>query len=112
MMTVINMKVTRQKLMQTAILDKIDRDHLSLNTDSVRRSLQTVRDHVSRSPYFTELLDRWEPITYAQDKDLALDHARSWVEHLNSASTGQSVGADDRDQSGPQAGRSVTPTGQ
>ncbi len=27
-MTVINMKVTRQKLLQTAILDKVEREHL------------------------------------------------------------------------------------
>lgn len=66
-MTVINMKVTRQKLMQTAILDKVDREHLPLNTDRVRRSLQTVREHVSRSPYFTDLLDRWEQIVEGND---------------------------------------------
>jgi hypothetical protein len=49
-MTVVNMKVTRQKLMQTAILNKVEREHLPLDTVRVRRSLQSVREHVSRSP--------------------------------------------------------------
>ncbi|MGW4482021.1 hypothetical protein [Rhodococcus triatomae] len=66
-MTVVNLEVTRQKLMQAAILNKVEREHLPLNTDRVRRSLQTVRDHVSRSPYFTDMLDRWEQIIDEND---------------------------------------------
>ena len=66
-MAVVNFKVARQKLMQTAVLNKIDREHLSLDTDPVRRSLRTVREHVSRSPYFTTLLDRWEQIVRDND---------------------------------------------
>lgn len=65
----VNMKLARQKLMQTAILDKIERDHLRLDTEAVRRSLQTVREHVSASPYFTTLLDRWEHIVVTNDID-------------------------------------------
>lgn len=61
-MAVVNFKVARQKLMQAAVLNKIDREHLALDTDPIRRSLRTVREHVSRSPYFTEMLDRWEQI--------------------------------------------------
>ena len=66
-MTVVNMKVTRQKLMQTAILNKVEREHLPLDTVRVRRSLQSVREHVSRSPYFTDFLDRWERIVEDND---------------------------------------------
>lgn len=66
-MTVVNFKVARQKLMQIAVLNKIDREHLSLDTDPVRRSLQTVRENVSRSPYFTEMLDRWDQIVRDND---------------------------------------------
>lgn len=66
-MTVVNMKVTRQKLMQTAILNKVEREHLPLDTVRVRRSPQSVREHVSRSPYFTDFLDRWERIVEDND---------------------------------------------
>lgn len=66
-MTVDNFKVARQKLMQAAVLDKIDRENLALDTDLIRRSLQTVREHVSRSPYFTEMLHRWEQIVRDND---------------------------------------------
>lgn len=66
-MTVVNMKVTRQKLMQTAVLNKIDREHLSVDTDKVRRSLDTIRRHVSRGPLMTSYLDRWEQIVRDND---------------------------------------------
>lgn len=68
-MTVINMKVTRQKLMQTAVLDKINREHLSVDTDEVHRSLQTIRRHVSRGPLMQRYLDRWERIIRDNDLD-------------------------------------------
>lgn len=55
-MAVVNFKAARQKLMQAAVLNKIGRENLALDTDLLRRSLQTVREHVSRSPYFTEML--------------------------------------------------------
>lgn len=66
-MTAVNMKVVRQKLMQTTILNKVERDHLALNTERVRQSLQTVRDNVSRSPYLVQMLDRWEEIIQNND---------------------------------------------
>ncbi|MDT2010229.1 hypothetical protein FXW78_54215 [Rhodococcus opacus] len=68
-MTVVNRKVVRQKLMQTAILDKIDREHLSVDTDEVRRSLHTIRRHVSRGPLMTRYLDSWERIIRDNDID-------------------------------------------
>ncbi|NKR30072.1 hypothetical protein GS966_25715 [Rhodococcus hoagii] len=68
-MTVVNMKVTRQKLMQTAVLNKIDREHLSVDTDKVRRNLDTIRRHVSRGPLMTSYLNRWEQIVHDNDID-------------------------------------------
>ncbi|ORJ97505.1 hypothetical protein A6F55_21320 [Prescottella equi] len=68
-MTVVNMKVTRQKLMQTAVLHKIEREHLSVDTDKVRRSLDSIRRHVSRGPLMTSYLDRWERIVRDNDID-------------------------------------------
>lgn len=61
-MTVVNLKVTRQKLMQSAVLEKIDREHLSVDTDDVRRSLETIRQHVSSGPLMLRYLNRWERI--------------------------------------------------
>ncbi|MGF7123320.1 hypothetical protein AB4Z09_20660 [Rhodococcus sp. TAF43] len=66
-MTVVNMKVTRQKLMQSAVLTKIDREHLSVDTDKVRRNLDTIRQHVSRGPLMTSYMDRWEQIVRDND---------------------------------------------
>lgn len=68
-MTVVNMKVTRQKLMQKAILNKIEREHLSVDTDAVQRSLDTIRRNVSRGPLMTSYLDRWERIVRDNDID-------------------------------------------
>ncbi|WP_430332938.1 hypothetical protein [Rhodococcus sp. ACT016] len=68
-MTVVNMKVTRQKLMQMAVLNKIDREHLSVDTDKVRRNLDTIRQHVSRDPLMTSYMDRWEQIVRDNDID-------------------------------------------
>lgn len=68
-MSAVNFKLLRQKLMQSAILDKVERDHLALDTERVGRSLQVVREHVSASPYFTDLLDRWEQIIDTNDVD-------------------------------------------
>lgn len=45
---VVTRKVFRQKMLQAAILAKIDRENLRIDTDLVCESLQTVRRHVSR----------------------------------------------------------------
>ncbi|MBY6414424.1 hypothetical protein HQ346_22625 [Rhodococcus sp. BP-252] len=66
-MPVMNMKATRQRLMQKAILNKIERDHLSIDTDAVRQSLETIRRNASRDPLMTSYLDWWEQIIRNSD---------------------------------------------
>ncbi|MBT2268261.1 hypothetical protein [Rhodococcus erythropolis] len=39
------LKAVRKKLVHEAVLDVIDREHLSINTDKVRARLQTNREH-------------------------------------------------------------------
>ena len=52
----------RQKLMQSAVLNKIDREGLSIDTEPVRRSLDTIRRHVGHSPLMDHYLGRWDEI--------------------------------------------------
>lgn len=61
-------KVVRQQLMQSAILAKIDREHLRIDTDRIREALKVTREHVS-GRYFTAMLDRWEQIVDDNDID-------------------------------------------
>ncbi|MCJ0907126.1 hypothetical protein [Rhodococcus sp. ARC_M6] len=51
----------RKKLVHEAVLDKIDREHLSIDTDKVRARLQTNREHV-HGKLLRNCLDRWERI--------------------------------------------------
>ncbi|SNT40385.1 hypothetical protein [Rhodococcoides kyotonense] len=68
-MPVVDMKATRQMLMQKAILHKIEREHLSFDTDAVRQSLDGIRRNVSRDALMTSYLDRWERIVRDNDVD-------------------------------------------
>lgn len=42
-MSVVPRKVIRKKLLHTAVVNKIDREHLNVDTDSVRHSLQQLQ---------------------------------------------------------------------
>ena len=64
---VVTRKVFRQKMLQAAILAKIDREHLRVDTDRVRESLQTVRRHVSRDRLMLSYLAWWERIVDGND---------------------------------------------
>ena len=64
---IVTPKVVRQKLMQAAILAKIDREGLRIDTDRVRDRLRATRDVVSRAPSLLEMLDRWERIVDGND---------------------------------------------
>lgn len=68
---IVTPKVVRQKLMQAAVLAKIDREGLRIDTDQVRERLRVTRAHVSRAPYLTDMLDRWEEIVEGNDIDAA-----------------------------------------
>lgn len=68
---IVTPKVVRQKLLQAAVLAKIDREGLRIDTDRVRERLLVTRAHVSRSPYFTAMLDRWDEIVDGNDIDAA-----------------------------------------
>ncbi len=68
---IVTPKVVRQKLMQAAVLAKIDREGLRIDTDQVRERLRVTRAHVSRAPYLTDMLDRWEEIVDGNDIDAA-----------------------------------------
>ena len=65
-MAAVPSKVVRKKLLHEAILDKIDREHLSINTDRVRARLQTDREHVHGNMLHT-CLNRWERIIADND---------------------------------------------
>ena len=62
-------KVVRQQLMQSAILAKIDREDLRIDTDRIRQTLRVTRDHVSRDPLMRSYLDQWEQIIGDNDID-------------------------------------------
>ncbi|BCN66516.1 hypothetical protein RE9431_49710 (plasmid) [Prescottella equi] len=64
---VVTRKVFRQKMLQAAILAKIDREHLRIDTDRVRESLQTVRRNVSRDRLMLSYLVWWERIVDGND---------------------------------------------
>ncbi|SDC93578.1 hypothetical protein [Rhodococcus tukisamuensis] len=61
-------KVVRQKLMQMAVLEKIDGEHLPINTDQVHGSLLTIREHV-QGKTMTDCLDRWDQLIRDNDLD-------------------------------------------
>ena len=63
-MTVVTRKVVRKKLMQGAVLDKIEREHLPVNTDPVRIKLLTIRKKVNGKSLH-RCLDQWEHIVNA-----------------------------------------------
>jgi hypothetical protein len=67
-MSIVTRKAFRQKLMATAVLEKIDREHLSVDTERVRASLHIIRAHVTGTTK-TECLDRWEQIIGSNDLD-------------------------------------------
>ena len=67
-MSAVPLKVVRKRLVHEAVLDKIDREHLSINTDKVRARLRTNREHVHGNMLRT-CLDRWERIIAGNDID-------------------------------------------
>ncbi|PVX59699.1 hypothetical protein [Rhodococcus globerulus] len=67
-MSAVPSKVVRKKLVHEAVLDKIDREHLSINTDKVRARLQTNREHVHGN-MLRKCLDQWERIIADNDID-------------------------------------------
>lgn len=67
-MSIVTRKAVRQKLMAAAVLEKIDREHLSVDTERVRASLRTIRAHVTGTT-MTLHLDRWEQIIGSHDLD-------------------------------------------
>lgn len=69
MSTVTTPKTLRQKLWQSAVLTKIEREHLSIDTEPVRRSLETIRRHVRVGPLMNQYLDRWDEIIRTDDID-------------------------------------------
>ena len=44
---VVTRKAVRQKLLQAAVLEKIEHEHLSVNTDRVREKVQSIRSRVT-----------------------------------------------------------------
>lgn len=66
---IVTPKVVRQKLMQTAILAKIDREGLRIDTDRVRESLRVIRKNVSRGPLMLSYLEWWEQMVDDNDID-------------------------------------------
>lgn len=67
-MSAVRLKVVRKKLVHEAVLGKIDREHLSINTDKVRARLQTNREHV-QGEILLRYLDRRERINANSDID-------------------------------------------
>nr|WP_254072954.1 hypothetical protein [Rhodococcus rhodochrous] len=68
-MSVVPRKVIRQRLMQTAVLDKIEREHLLVDTDQVRRNLDRIREQV-RGKSLLEHVERWDQLLRSGDLDL------------------------------------------
>lgn len=68
-MSVVPRKVIRQKLMQTAVLDKIEREHLPVDTDQVRQSLDRIREQI-RGKSLLEHVGRWDELLRTGDLDL------------------------------------------
>ncbi len=69
MSTVITPKTLRQELWQSAVLDKIEREGMSINTELVRQSLNTIRRHVRVGPLMDQYLSRWDEIVRTNDID-------------------------------------------
>lgn len=61
-------KAVRQKLLQAAVLEKIDREHLCIDTEQVRARLQRTREHVTGASLIG-CMDRWEHLVAANDID-------------------------------------------
>lgn len=68
-MSVVTPKTLRQQLVQSAVLDKIVTSGISIDTEPVRRSLQTIRRQVNRSPLMDRYIDRWDRIVRDNDID-------------------------------------------
>lgn len=68
-MTVVTPKTLRQQLVQSAVLDKIVTTGISVDTEPVRRNLQTIRRQVNHSPLMDRYLDRWDKIVRDNDID-------------------------------------------
>ncbi|RQM31920.1 hypothetical protein TN91_23450 [Rhodococcus ruber] len=68
-MSVVTPKTLRQQLVQSAVLDKIVTSGISIDTEPVRRSLQTIRRQVGRSPLMDRYIDRWDRIVRDNDID-------------------------------------------
>ncbi|WP_137726459.1 hypothetical protein [Prescottella subtropica] len=60
-------KALRQKLLQAAVLAKIDREGLRIDTDPIRGNLRTIRRHVSDEPLMRSYLAWWERIVDGND---------------------------------------------
>lgn len=69
MSTVITPKTLRQKVWQSAVLDKIEREGLSIDTEPVRQSLNTINRHVRVGPLMDQYLSRWDEIIRTDDID-------------------------------------------
>ncbi|WP_374112328.1 hypothetical protein [Rhodococcus sp. CH91] len=55
--------------MRTAVLDKIEREHLPVDTDQVRRSLDRIREQVCGKSLL-EHVERWDHLLRTGDLDL------------------------------------------
>ncbi|MFL1596223.1 hypothetical protein NQ854_25355 [Rhodococcus ruber] len=75
-MGIVTPKTLRQKLMQSAVLNKIQGKGLSIDTESVRRSRAAIRRQVGNSPLMDRYLDRWDEII----RTYGLDNLRRIVE--------------------------------
>lgn len=68
-MSTVTPKTLRQKVWQSAVLDKIEREGLSIDTEPVRQSLDTIRRHVRVGPLMDQYLSRWDEIIRTDDID-------------------------------------------
>lgn len=68
-MGVVPRKVARQRLMQTAVLDKIERERLAVDTPAVRRSLDTIREQV-RGQFMLDHVELWDRLLHSGDIDI------------------------------------------
>ncbi|MCJ0906278.1 hypothetical protein [Rhodococcus sp. ARC_M6] len=79
-MGVVTRKVVRQKLLQAAVLDKIEREHLPVNTARVREKVQNIRRHVTGKSLY-RCLDEWERIVDDNDIEAVRAVVESDDEH-------------------------------
>ena len=80
MMGVVTRRVVRQKLLQAAVLDKIEREHLPVNTARVREKVQNIRRHVTGKSLH-RCLDEWERIVDDNDIEAVRAVVESDDEH-------------------------------